>query len=295
MVFRKGLYGERFKKGHKAWNEGLTKEIDERVRKIGEKSGKTLKRLYKEGKIIHPFLGKHHSEESNEKNRQSHLGKKCSEETKKKLRESSKGRIVTEETRRKISEAKKGHIVTKETRKKISNNAKTNPNFGMRGKKLNKEAKRKIGLAKLGDKNSSKRPEVRKKLRELNLGEKNPNYGKHRSLKSRKKTSASHQGISLKEWTHFTSFEPYSPEFNDRLKKYLRKKFNYICQLCGKIITKQTPKKFLCIHHINYDKKDCREENLIPLCNLCNTSVNKSRKDWINFFQNKLNLNIGVT
>ena len=151
-----------------------------------------------------------------------------------------------------------------------------------------------MGESKSGDKSPSKRPEVREKLRIANLGEKNPNYGKKRSLETKKKTSASHQGIPLEEWTHFTSFNPYSPEFNDRLKKYLRKKFNYICQLCGDRIIKQTPKKFLCIHHINYNKKDCREENLIPLCNFCNTSVNKDREDWTKFFQNKLNLNMRV-
>ena len=186
---------------------------------------------------------------------------------------------------------KKGHKawnngLTKETDERVKRGADKN-----KGRKVSKKHREKLREIRLGDKNSSKRPEVRKKLREINLGEKNPNYGTHRSFESRKKTSASHQGIPIEEWTHFTSFEPYSPKFNDRLKKYLRKKFNYICQLCGDRIIKQTPKSFLCIHHINYDKKDCSKENLIPLCNLCNTSVNKSKEDWINFFQNKLNLN----
>lgn len=54
------------------------------------------------------WLGKHHSEESKEKNRLTHLGKKHSEKTRRKLREARQGRIYTEETRRKISESNKG-------------------------------------------------------------------------------------------------------------------------------------------------------------------------------------------
>ena len=38
-------------KGKKAWNKGLTKEIDERVRKNAEATSKTRKKLFKEKKI----------------------------------------------------------------------------------------------------------------------------------------------------------------------------------------------------------------------------------------------------
>ena len=55
--------------------KGLTKETDERLRKLskkfkgrvitwGKKVSKTLKRLYKEGKLKKPMLGKKHKEES---------------------------------------------------------------------------------------------------------------------------------------------------------------------------------------------------------------------------------------
>jgi hypothetical protein len=36
--------------------------------------------------------------------------------------------------------------------------------------------------------------------------------------------------------------------------------------------------KKLCIHHINYDKKDCRPANLITLCLSCNSKANKDRE-----------------
>lgn len=54
------------------------------------------------------FSGKHHTEESKEKNRQSHLGMKLSEEHKQKLSEARKGKKTSDETRKKLSEAHKG-------------------------------------------------------------------------------------------------------------------------------------------------------------------------------------------
>ncbi len=195
----------------------------------------------------------------------------------------------TEYHKRRLSEArlkrkeKFGYINSPEARKKISQGVK---DFY----KNNPQAREILSEAKKGNKNPAKKLEVRQKLRELNLGKNNPNYGKPRSIKSRKKVSASHQGIKLEEWTHFTSFEPYGPEFNDTIKKKIRKRYNYICQLCGDKIIKQKLRKFLCIHHIDFNKKNNSEENLTPLCNFCNTSVNKSREEWTDYFQNRINI-----
>lgn len=70
------------------------------------------------------------------------FGKHCSEETKKKIRESLLGHVVTEETRRKISEPQIGKVGywkdksrSKDTRKKISKSlsGENSPNFGKCG------------------------------------------------------------------------------------------------------------------------------------------------------------------
>ena len=41
----------------------------------------------------------------------------------------------------------------------------------------------------------------------------------------------------------------------------------------------------LCIHHIDYDKKNNNPENLITLCNSCHTKTNiKNRDYWKNYY-----------
>lgn len=72
------------KKIRKAWNKGIPCPEEMKI-KISE----TLKAKNIKGEN-HPFYGKHHTEESNEKNRLSHLGKKTSMETKEKLRKKTK-------------------------------------------------------------------------------------------------------------------------------------------------------------------------------------------------------------
>lgn len=75
-----------------------------------------------------PFYGKHHSEETKEKNRQAHLNKKASEETKLKMSLSHQcnigennpfyGKHHSEETKKKISEALKRRYQIKHFEKK---------------------------------------------------------------------------------------------------------------------------------------------------------------------------------
>jgi hypothetical protein len=79
----------------------------------------------------------------------------------------------------------------------------------------------------------------------------------------------------------------YSKEFNDKLKNKIRKRDNNTCQLC-KIKEYEHLKKYkikLSIHHIDYNKKNCKEDNLITLCRTCNYLVNYHRIGWKYFFK----------
>lgn len=72
---------------------------------IRKKVSESLKQSYVTGKIIPSFLGRNHTEEANEKNRQAHLGKKLSPETIEKIRQKNIGKKQTEYQKQKAKEA----------------------------------------------------------------------------------------------------------------------------------------------------------------------------------------------
>lgn len=71
--------------------------------------------------------------------------------------------------------------------------------------------------------------------------------------------------------------ESYSSEWTERFKEQIRNRDNYTCQLCNK-------KKKLSVHHINYNKKNCKENNLISLCTKCHNKTNFNRDYWFAYF-----------
>lgn len=183
-------------------------------------------------------------------------GKKHSEETKKKIRkyrhtEEAKRKIRaykhTEEAKMKISKALKERECTKATRQKLSKI--------FSGRKFSKEWKQKISIALLGRKLSE---EHRQKISKVTSGENNPS------------------------WQGGISFEPYGKDWTERLKRQIRERDNYICQLCGK-------EKVNYVHHIDYDKKNCNSINLINLCVSCNAKINANREYWTNYFKQLVN------
>jgi hypothetical protein len=60
---------------------------------------------------------------------------------------------------------------------------------------------------------------------------------------------------------------------------------DYICQLCGSKLS-------LVVHHINYDKEDVRDCNLVTLCNPCNGRVNGDREYWTKYFGAKMEIEV---
>jgi len=98
-------------------------------------------------------------------------------------------------------------------------------------------------------------------------------------------------------WNNGSSFEPYSPQFNNGLKRKIRERDNYTCQEClksdddlkleGKDRLGRR-KNYLTVHHIDYDKKNCNWDNLLTLCNPCNLKANHNREYWEKHFKQKM-------
>ncbi|KKL21928.1 hypothetical protein LCGC14_2440550 [marine sediment metagenome] len=85
----------------------------------------------------------------------------------------------------------------------------------------------------------------------------------------------------------------YPFEFNNRLKEKIRKRDNYQCQKCN--ITEEEHLIVygikLGVHHIDYDKMNCKEENLITLCRECNLRANYNRDYWKEYFKKRVLVN----
>jgi hypothetical protein len=116
----------------------------------------------------------------------------------------------------------------------------------------------------------AKRKEIRKSYG--SPGELNPMYGIHRF------------GKDCPGWQGGKSFEIYPQEWNNYLKEQIRWRDDYKCQVC--LISQDELDTKLHVHHIDYDKKNCKEENLISLCNNCHakTSGKNNRETWQSIF-----------
>ena len=127
-------------------------------------------------------------------------------------------------------------------------------------------------------------------------GENNPFYGKRHSKETRYKISnvmiikGTSSGKSNGRYIDGRSFLPYPIEFNQHLKDSIRKRDNYTCQSCS-MVEEEHLILFgtnLHIHHINYDKQNCKEDNLVSTCLNCNMRANFNRSYWQEFFTNKI-------
>lgn len=89
-----------------------------------------------------------------------------------------------------------------------------------------------------------------------------------------------HQSIKVSgsgnsNWRGGISCEPYCDLWNNKeFKEVIKIRDNYSCM--NPCCRSKNPKN-ICIHHIDYDKKNCIHTNLITLCNSCNASANYNR------------------
>jgi len=203
------------------------------------------------------YLGKHHSDSARLKISQANKGRKMTPEQIKKHADLIRGRKHSEETKEKHRAYMLAHPIkywlgkskplSEETKKKIS---KANT-----GKKAPAEVRFKMSMAK---KKNPIRYWLGKKRLDM-IGEKNPS------------------------WNGGISFEPYSVDWTETLRRSIREKDRYVCQICNK----QQGDRAFCVHHIDYNKKNNNPYNLITLCFSCHLKTNFSRENWIKYFNNK--------
>ena len=249
------MWGTPFKKGNRPWNTGLRYKSkpcsEETKRKIS---------LAQKGK---------------------RLGCKLSEEHRKKIsnglmghKSSCKGIKLSEETKLKISQKLKG---------RIPKNIEIIKNY-WKGKKLSKERCLKMGESRRGVKQTATAIESRRKSL----------IGHRVSLATAIKISDALRGKpqpwNCKEkhwnWMNDKSSEKYTPSWTDNLREEIRIRDNYTCKICGfkqeDMIGKH---KKLPVHHIDYNKKNCEEKNLITLCISCHMKTGFKREYWIGYFK----------
>lgn len=155
---------------------------------------------------------------------------------------------------------------TSEHKIKMSQSTKGKPKPGLKGKKRPivaekianawteemKEAARQRGKEKAQDK------EWLLKIANALSGEKNP------------------------RWQGGIANQKYAPGFGKTLKRLIRERDNFTCQLCG--ITEAELSYNLSVHHADYDKTNHNEDNLFSTCKRCNSLINANRDVWYWYF-----------
>lgn len=89
-----------------------------------------------------------------------------------------------------------------------------------------------------------------------------------------------HSGENAWNWQGGLSFQKYTQEWSKKLREQIRERDGHICQVC--LISQDELDRKLHIHHIDYDKKNCNEDNLISLCPSCHmkTTNKNNREQW---------------
>lgn len=75
-------------------------------------------------------------------------------------------------------------------------------------------------------------------------------------------------------------YKKYPKEFTESLKRKIRLRDNYTCQNCG-MTNKQHLEKYkrtIEVHHIDSNRNNCKEINLLTLCKHCNLRAIKDRR-----------------
>ncbi len=207
-----------------------------------------------------PFYGKHHTEESNEKNRQSHLGKPAW----------NKGVPMKEEQKKKLSKVRTGYKYK-------------NPS-PLKGKKRSLEDCRRISEGHIGIACSE---EKRKKISISNTGI-------PKTEEAREKMSLAKRG-KPKDIEYFLntgrlkSFEPYCPKFNAKRKNACRDFFGGFCIVTGE--HQNDCRRKHSVHHVDQDKEQgCNGKpfNLVPISSSHHTNEQHHHDEYMIYINKTL-------
>jgi len=124
---------------------------------------------------------------------------------------------------------------------------------------ISPEAREKIRLSKLGDKNPMKRKEVREKVSKARMGMKCPYVGE----RNKRYTGKANHNYKDGSYTGLNNYV--------FLREFVKKHMKWACEKCGK---KRSSKDIdLVIHHKNVNREDNRIANLAVLCNVCHNGL----------------------
>lgn len=165
----------------------------------------------------------------------------------------------------------------------------------LRGIKLSDAHKLNLSIANKGkkawNKGVSRTEEVKSKIqRSLTgrfAGKDNHFYGKKHTSESKEKIRMNHanfRGANNPAWLGGKSYEPYDSQFSAETKFAVRNRDKFKCQICQ--IEEYDGAHD--VHHIDYNKKNTTNDNLITLCRSCHNMTNTNREEWENLLMRKV-------
>jgi hypothetical protein len=170
------------------------------------------------------------------------------------------GHTLSEETRHKISIAHSGKTLSEEHKENIGSATSRMWRDGVFDNIEIREAYAKQGRATKG----SKRTEKQKK--------KMSNFQKERFSDVEKKLAwieTVPRGENSGQWRGGVSDDPYPPEFSKPLREKIRQRDHNICRICHESAEGDLGR----VHHIDANKYNNDEINLILLCKICHGKV----------------------
>jgi len=226
-----------------------------------------------------------------ENHRKIHLGEKQSQETIQKKANKLRGQIrVKREIRTCICGCKEIFECRKTSKQKYKNSNHYNHKT-MLGKIFTKQHCKNIAKETKG-KHFDRNNKTYEQIVEIEIANqwKRKQSEVHKGIKF---TEEHHKNLSKSKklqnhpnWLGGKSFELYGLEFNNNLKKQVKERDDYTCQIC-KLNEKQLKflfkrnKQIFHAHHIDYNKKNNNENNLLTLCYSCHPKTNSNREYWI--------------